>query len=51
MTMKDLEFLAELEKRKFDLDPTPGEELEKIVKEAMGQPPETIARMKKFLGK
>jgi tripartite-type tricarboxylate transporter receptor subunit TctC len=50
VTMKDPEFLAELEKRKFDLDPTPGEELEKIVKEAMGQPPETIARMKKFLG-
>jgi hypothetical protein len=49
-TMKDPEFLADLEKRKFDLDPTTGEELEKIAKEAMGQSPETIAKMKKLLG-
>lgn len=49
-TMKDPEFLAEIEKRKFELDPTTGEELEKIVKDAMGQPPEIIGRMKKFLG-
>jgi hypothetical protein len=48
--MKDPEFLAELDKRKFDLDPTSGEELDKIVKEAMGQTPETIARLKKLLG-
>ena len=34
-TMEDKEFLAELEKRKFDLDPSPGEELEKIVKDVM----------------
>jgi hypothetical protein len=49
-TLKDAEFLAELEKRKFDLDPASGEQLEKIVKEAVSQPPETIARMKKLLG-
>jgi tripartite-type tricarboxylate transporter receptor subunit TctC len=49
-TMQDKEFLADLEKRKFDLEPTSGEELEKIVREAMSQPPETIARMKKVLG-
>jgi tripartite-type tricarboxylate transporter receptor subunit TctC len=49
-TLKDPEFLAELEKRKFDLDPASGEQLEKIVKEAVSQPPETIARMKKLLG-
>jgi hypothetical protein len=49
-TMKDPEFLAELDKRKFDLDPTSGEELDKIVKEAMSQTPETIARLKKLLG-
>jgi hypothetical protein len=48
--MKDPEFLADIEKRKFELDPTPGEELEKIVKEVMAQPPETIARLKKLLG-
>jgi tripartite-type tricarboxylate transporter receptor subunit TctC len=49
-TMKDPEFLTELDKRKFDLDPTTGEELDKIVKEAMSQTPETIARLKKLLG-
>ena len=49
-TMQDKEFLAELDKRKFDLDPVPGEELEKIVKEVMTQPPDIIARMKKLLG-
>ena len=49
-TMKDPEFLADLDKRQFDLDPVPGEELEKIAKEAMSQTPETIARMKKLLG-
>jgi tripartite-type tricarboxylate transporter receptor subunit TctC len=49
-TMEDKEFLAELDKRKFDLDPTPGEELEKIVKDALSQPAEIIARMKKLLG-
>jgi tripartite-type tricarboxylate transporter receptor subunit TctC len=49
-TMKDPEFLADIEKRKFDLEPTSGEELDKIVKDVMSQPPETIARMKKLLG-
>ena len=44
------EFLADLDKRKFDLDPVPGEELEKIVKDVMNQPPDIIARMKKLLG-
>ena len=46
-TMKDPEFLAELDKRQFDLDPVAGDELERIVKEVMAQPPDTIARMKK----
>lgn len=49
-TLKDPQFLAELEKRKFELDSTSGEQLEKIVKEAVGQPPETVARLKKLLG-
>jgi tripartite-type tricarboxylate transporter receptor subunit TctC len=49
-TMEDKEFLAALDKRRFDLDPTAGEELEKIVKDALSQPTEIIARMKKLLG-
>src|ERR687895_379718 len=34
-TMKDPGFLAEIEKRKYELDPTPGENLEAIVKDVM----------------
>jgi tripartite-type tricarboxylate transporter receptor subunit TctC len=49
-TMKDKEFLADIDKRQFDLDPVPGDELEKIVKDVMSQPPEIIGRMKKLLG-
>jgi len=49
-TMKDKVFLAELDKRKFDLDPVAGEELEKIVKDVMNQPPEIVARLKRLLG-
>lgn len=49
-TMKDPQFLAELEKRKFDLDPASGDELEKIVQEALSQPPETVGQLKKLLG-
>jgi tripartite-type tricarboxylate transporter receptor subunit TctC len=49
-TMEDKEFLADLDKRNFDLDPVKGEELEKIVKDVMSQPADIIARMKKLLG-
>jgi tripartite-type tricarboxylate transporter receptor subunit TctC len=49
-TMEDKEFLADLDKRKFDLDAVPGEELEKLVKEVMSQPADIVARMKKLLG-
>ena len=49
-TMKDSEFLTDIDKRQFDLDPVPGEELEKIVKDVMSQPPDIIERMKKLLG-
>jgi len=49
-TMKDPGFLAEIKKRNYELDPTTGEELETIVKEAMAQPPEIIQRLKRILG-
>jgi tripartite-type tricarboxylate transporter receptor subunit TctC len=49
--MSDPALLAEAQKRKWDLDPTPGEELEAIAKEVMDQPPEVIERMKKLLEK
>ena len=49
-TMKDPDFLADIAKRKYELSPTRGEELERIVKEAMAQPQEIIQRMKNVLG-
>jgi tripartite-type tricarboxylate transporter receptor subunit TctC len=50
MTVKDPEFLAEVKKRKWELDPVGGEELEALAKEVVAQPPEVIERMKKLLG-
>lgn len=49
-TMNDPVLLAEAKKKKWDLDPTSGEELEAIAKEIMVQPPEVIQRIKKLLG-
>jgi hypothetical protein len=48
-TMKDPGFLAEIEKRKYELDPTPGENLEAIVKDVMSQPPAIIEKLKTVL--
>jgi tripartite-type tricarboxylate transporter receptor subunit TctC len=48
-TMKDPEFLAEVAKRKYELSPTRGEELEKIARDAMTQPKDIVERMKKVL--
>jgi tripartite-type tricarboxylate transporter receptor subunit TctC len=48
--LADPAFLDDIKKKKFELDPTSGEELEAIVKEIMTQPPEIIAKLKKLLG-
>jgi len=47
--MKDPGFLAEIEKRNYELDPTPGEELEAIVKDVMSQPPAISEKLKVVL--
>jgi len=47
----DPEFLTEAKRRNLEVKPSPGEELERIAKEVMGQPPEVIERMKKLMGK
>jgi tripartite-type tricarboxylate transporter receptor subunit TctC len=47
--LTDPAFLDDVKKKKFELDPTGGAELEAIVKEVMTQPPEVIARLKKLL--
>jgi hypothetical protein len=48
-TAKDPEFVAETKKRKVDLEPVPGEELETLAKEVVNQPADIIGRMKKLL--
>jgi hypothetical protein len=50
-TMKDAEFLAEAKKKRLDIDPTSGEEVEALTKEVMSQPPEVIERLKKLMGR
>jgi DNA-binding Lrp family transcriptional regulator len=47
--MNDEALLAEAKKKQWDLDPMDGEELEKLAKELMVQPPEVIERVKKLL--
>ncbi len=49
-TMNDPALVADAQKRKWDLDPVTGEELETTAREIMVQPPEVIERMKKLLG-
>jgi tripartite-type tricarboxylate transporter receptor subunit TctC len=48
--LKDPELKAEAEKRNYELDPVAGEDMEKLAKEVMSQPPAVIERMKKVLG-
>ena len=50
-TTADREFLAEAKKRNLEIKPTTGEELEKLAKHIVVQPPEVVERMKKLLGK
>ncbi len=49
--MADPGFLDDVKKRNLELEPSTGEELEKLAKEVMAQPPEVIERMKKLMGK
>ncbi|MBI4487792.1 MAG: hypothetical protein HY694_01790 [Deltaproteobacteria bacterium] len=49
-TMDDPSFLADVKKKKLEADPSSGEELEAIAKEAIAQPPEVVEQMKKLLG-
>jgi len=47
--LKDPELIAEVTKSRLDMDPSTGEEIEAVVKEVMGQPPEVVALVKKLL--
>jgi len=48
--LKDPELKMEAEKRNYELEPVAGEDMEKLAKEVMAQPPAVIDRMKKVLG-
>ena len=48
-TMKDPAFLAETEKLQLTIDPTSGEEMERIVREAYALPEAVVARVRKAL--
>ena len=50
-TMRDPDFLAETKKKRLDMDPTTGDEVEALTKEVMSQPPEVVERIKKMMGK
>jgi hypothetical protein len=43
-------FLAEAERRRLEIDPTQGDEMESLAKEVMATPPDVVARMRKLLG-
>ena len=49
--MADPDFLADVKKRGLEAKPSAGEELEKLAKHVMDQPPEVIERVKKLMGK
>jgi tripartite-type tricarboxylate transporter receptor subunit TctC len=48
-TMKDPEFLAETQKLQLTIDPTSGEEMERIVRDAYALPDALVARVRKAL--
>ena len=48
-TMADPEFRADAEKRKLDLEPTSGKELQQVVEDIFKTPPAVVERVKPFL--
>jgi len=50
-TIKDPALLAEAERRRLDIDPSTGEELDSLAKEVMTASPEIVEKVKKLIGK
>ena len=48
--VKDRELLEEAKKKRLELDPVSGEELQSLATEIVAQPPEVVERLKKLLG-
>ena len=49
-TLRDPELLAEAKKARMEVDHTPGDELEALIKDVLDQPPEVVDQAKKLLG-
>jgi tripartite-type tricarboxylate transporter receptor subunit TctC len=49
-TIHDPALLAEAERRRLDIDPATGEELDALSKEVMTAPPDIVERVKKLIG-
>jgi tripartite-type tricarboxylate transporter receptor subunit TctC len=47
--LKDSEFIADVKKRRYDLEPVSWEEMQSLAKEVTSQPPEVLERVKKIL--
>jgi len=50
-TLKDEAVLADAKINKRDIEPSTAEELDRLAKEVLNQPPDIVARMKQLLGK
>jgi len=48
-TLKDPEFIAEVKKRRYDLEPVSWEEMQSLAKEVTTQPPDVMERVKRIL--
>ena len=48
--LKDAEFIAEANKRQWEINPVSGEKLAALARDVIHQPPDIIERMKKVLG-
>jgi tripartite-type tricarboxylate transporter receptor subunit TctC len=47
--LKDPEFIADVKKRRYDLEPVSWEEMQSLAKEVTSQPPEVLERVKRIL--
>ncbi|HEY7218024.1 MAG TPA: tripartite tricarboxylate transporter substrate-binding protein [Candidatus Binatia bacterium] len=47
--LRDPEFVAEVKKRRYDLEPVSWEEMQSLAKEVTSQPPDVMERVKKIL--
>ena len=50
-TINDPELLAEAKKRRLDIDPATGEELQALAKEVMTATPDIVEKVKGLIGK